>query len=147
MTDWMFFSLIAVVLWGIVGLLQKLGTNRISADSLLVWLMVGYLLLLPWLISRADFSNLAAIEIWVGILAGITNGLGAWFLFAALEKGAKASIAVPLTALNPIVTIFLALAFLAEKLTTLQSVGVLLAIAAGVLISYETGAGRSKIED
>ena len=109
--------------------------------------MVGYVLLLPWLSSDADFSDLKRIEIAVGILAGITNGLGAWFLFTALEKGAKASIAVPLTALNPIVTILLALAFLAEKLTTVQSVGVLMAIAAGVLISYETEGGGSKIEE
>ena len=45
----MIFSCIAIVLWGLVGLLQKLGTNRISASSLLVWLMVGFLVLLPWL--------------------------------------------------------------------------------------------------
>jgi transporter family protein len=138
MDDWLFYSLIAVGLWGIVGLLQKLGTNRISADSLLVWLMVGYLILLPWLISNADFTALSTVEVAVGILAGITNGLGAWFLFTALEKGAKASIAVPLTALNPLVTILLALVFLSERLTIVQSVGVILAIVAGVLISYET---------
>ena len=58
MSDWMYFSLIAVLLWGVVGLLQKLGTNRISADSLLIWLMVGYLLLLPWLVWNVDFSEL-----------------------------------------------------------------------------------------
>ena len=137
MADWMFFSLIAVFFWGTVGLLQKLGTNRISADSLLVWLMVGYLLLLPWLTSNTDFSHLATLEIAVGILAGITNGLGAWFLFAALERGAKASIAVPLTALNPLVTIILALLFLAERLTLVQIFGVILAVAAGALISSE----------
>ncbi len=137
MTDWMYFSLIAVALWGVVGLLQKLGTNRISADSLLVWLMVGYLLLLPWLIQAVDFKELTQKDIVVGILAGLTNGLGAWFLFTALEKGAKASIAVPLGALSPLVTILLAIVFLAEELTFLQSTGVCLAILGGVLISFE----------
>ena len=137
MTDWMYFSLIAVALWGVVGLLQKLGTNRISADSLLVWLMVGYLLLLPWLIQAVDFSELTQKDVVVGILAGLTNGLGAWFLFTALEKGAKASIAIPLGALSPLVTILLAIVFLAEELTFVQSTGVCLAILGGVLISYE----------
>ena len=47
MTEWMHFSLLAIVLWGTVGLLQKLGTNRISAPSLLVWVTVGYVVLLP----------------------------------------------------------------------------------------------------
>ena len=144
MSDWMYFSLITVALWGVVGLLQKLGTNRVSADALLVWLMVGYLLLLPLLISDADFTQLTTRDIWVGILAGVTNGLGAWFLFAALEKGAKASVAVPLTALNPLVTILLALALLSERLTTIQSLGVILAIAAGVLVSYEKNTSSSK---
>jgi len=137
MSDWMYFSLITVALWGVVGLLQKLGTNRVSADALLVWLMVGYLLLMPWMILDIDFSELETRDIWVGILAGVTNGLGAWFLFAALEKGAKASIAVPLTALNPLVTILLALLLLTERLTVVQSIGVILAILAGVLISCE----------
>lgn len=143
MTDWMYFSLIAVALFGVVGLLQKLGTNRVSADSLLVWLMVGYLLLVPLLILKADFSGLTRLDILVGILAGLTNGLGAWFLFTALEKGANASIAVPLTALNPLVTILLALTFLAEDLTFTQSIGVCFAILGGVLISFE---GRSESE-
>jgi len=142
MSEWMYFSLLAVGLWGVVGLLQKLGTNRISADSLLVWLMGGYLLLFPWLIANWDLTHLAPAEIFIGTLAGMTNGLGAWFLFAALEKGAKASIAVPLTALNPLVTILLALVFLTERLTFLQCVGVLLAIAAGALISYEKTDGQ-----
>ncbi len=145
MTDWMYFSLIAVALWGVVGLLQKLGTNRISADSLLVWLMVGYLLLLPWLIPKVDFSGLTQKDIVVGILAGLTNGLGAWFLFTALEKGAKASIAVPLGALNPLVTILLALAFLAENLNWTQSIGVGCAILGGVLISFERGGSVSEL--
>jgi len=139
MSDWMYFSLITVALWGIVGLLQKLGTNRISADSLLVWLMGGYLLLVPWLIVHTDLVSLTVEDVLVGTLAGVTNGLGAWFLFAALERGAKASIAVPLTALNPLVTILLALIFLSERLSAVQTVGVSLAIVGGLSISFEKG--------
>jgi len=74
----------------------------------------------------------------IGTLAGITNGLGAWFLFASLENGAKASVAIPLTALNPLLTILLAMIFLSERLTALQWVGIIIAIIAGAMISYET---------
>jgi EamA domain-containing membrane protein RarD len=42
--------------------------------------------------------------------------------------------------LYPLLTILLAVMFLAEKLTRLQWVGIGLAIIAGVLISYETPA-------
>jgi transporter family protein len=134
----MFYSLLVIVLWGIVGLFQKLGTNRVSADSLLIWLMAGYVLLLPWLLATTSLSTLRGRDILIGTLAGITNGLGAWVLFASLESGAKASVAVPLTALNPLLTILLAMVFLAERLTPLQWVGIALAIIAGAMISYES---------
>jgi bacterial/archaeal transporter family protein len=80
----------------------------------------------------------------IGTLAGITNGLGAWCLFASLESGAKASVAIPLTALNPLLTILLAMIFLSERLTTLQWVGITIAIIAGAMISYETGEADNK---
>jgi len=144
MPAWLVYSLLVIVLWGIVGLLQKLGTNRISANSLLIWLMGGYVLLLPWLLSTTRLSDLAMRDAIIGTLAGITNGLGAWYLFASLESGAKASVAIPLTALNPLLTILLAMIFLSERLTALQWVGIMIAIVAGVMISYETGeAGNS----
>jgi transporter family protein len=76
----------------------------------------------------------------IGVLGGFTNGLGAWYLFASLEAGAKASIAIPLTALNPLLTIILAFSFLGERLTPVQWVGIAAALIAGVMISYETEA-------
>jgi transporter family protein len=134
---WIFYSVIVILLWGVVGLFQKLGTNRISARSLLVWLTVGYFVLVPMLLRGADLRALKWQTIFVGVLGGFTNGLGAWYLLASLESGANASIAVPLTALNPLVTILLALCFLHERLTPLQWFGVAAALAAGVMISYE----------
>jgi transporter family protein len=134
---WLYYSLLVIALWGIVGLLQKLGTNRVSANSLLIWLMVGYVLLIPWLLSSTRLSDLTPRDTVIGTLAGITNGLGAWYLFASLESGAKASVAIPLTALNPLLTILLAMIFLSERLTALQWVGILMAIVAGVMISHE----------
>ena len=42
---WFWFAAITLIAWGIVGLLQKLSTNYISAESSLIWLVVGFLLL------------------------------------------------------------------------------------------------------
>ena len=112
MAEWVTFSLAAVVFWGIMGLLQKLTTNYISADSVLIWDRVGYLVLLPWLLGTTHLNNMGAGDILIGTLDGIANGLGAWFLYASLENGAKASVAVPLTALYPLLTVLLAVLFL-----------------------------------
>jgi len=106
----------------------------------MVWLTVGYILLIPILLARTGVKGLSGLTILIGVLGGFTNGLGAWYLFASLEAGAKASIAVPLTALNPLLTIILALAFLGERLTPVQWGGIAAALIAGAMISYETEA-------
>jgi len=138
MNSWILYASIALVCWGVVGLLQKLGTNRISSRSLLIWLIVGFVALLPLFWREGDLSGMSWRVIAVGLLGGAANGLGSWALFESLEKGAKASVAVPLTALYPLVTIILARTFLAETLTLRQWVGIALALAGGALLSYET---------
>jgi bacterial/archaeal transporter family protein len=135
--SWISASLIVIVLWGVVGLLQKMGSSESSSDSLLYWTCVGYVLLVPALLMHSHLFELSVRSILLGLAAGLTNGLGAWALYAALEKGAAASVAVPLTALNPLVTLILALFFLGERLTLLQTVGVVAALGAAVMLSYE----------
>jgi bacterial/archaeal transporter family protein len=138
MYTWVFYACVATFCWGVVGLLQKLGTNRISSRSLLVWLVVGFAGMLPLLWRDGAPTGLGWRVLLIGLLGGAANGLGSWALFEALERGAKASVAVPLTALYPLVTIVLARIFLAETLTFRQWVGIALAVAGGVMLSYET---------
>lgn len=137
MPAWFLYALIAVVLYGIVGLFQKMATNRISASASVVCCCVGYLLPVPYLLATSGPIATSFLYFTVGVLVGVTSQLGSWFIFASLESGAKASVAVTLTALYPLVTVLLAVTFLAERLTLLQWLGVFLALIAGVLISYE----------
>ena len=44
---WFWFVIVTLLAWGIVGLLQKLSTTHISAESALIWLVVRYVLLEP----------------------------------------------------------------------------------------------------
>lgn len=141
---WLVPALAAAVLWGIVGVLQKLGSSRIGAGSLLIWVTAGYLVSLPLLLWRGGMGNLTGKAALIGVAAGLVNGLGAWLLFAALERGAKASVAIPLTALYPAVTIALAVALLQEKLSGREWLGVALALCGGVLLSYEREAPAEK---
>ena len=36
---WFWFAVVTLLSWGIAGLLQKLSTNYISAESSLIWLV------------------------------------------------------------------------------------------------------------
>ncbi len=140
---WLIPALIAAFLWGVVGILQKLGSNRVNASSLLVWVMAGYVVALPLFWRGSGLGSLSPKELTWGILAGSANGLGAWFLFAALEKGAKASVAIPLTSLYPMLTVAFAYFILRERLALLDWVGVALAVCAGAMLSYESEADSS----
>ncbi len=143
---WMVYAGFAIVLWGINGLFMKLGTNRVSAQSMVIWVTVGFVVLLPFLWSVTTLAGLNTGVILVGLIAGTVNGLGNWAVFACLEKGAKASVAIPLTALYPLCTIVLATTFLRERPTSLQWIGIALAVAGGAMLSYEPAAVASPEE-
>ncbi len=137
MIHWMAYAAVAIVLWGVNGLFMKLGTNRVSARSMVIWVTVGFLVLLPLLWKESTLAGLSTSVISVGLIAGMVNGLGNWAVFACLEKGAKASVAIPLTALYPLCTVILATIFLKERPSALQWLGIALAVAAGAMLSYE----------
>ena len=137
MESWIVPAVAALVLWGIVGILQKLGSNRVGADSLLIWVTAGYVLVLPLVLWKSGDWTLSPTGLLLGVIAGCVNGLGTWLLFRSLEHGAKASVAVPLTALYPVVTVVLAFIFLSERLSLRELLGVFLAICGGTMLSYE----------
>ncbi len=137
MNHWLVYVSIAIVLWGVCGLFMKLGTNRISAPSMVIWVAVGFLVMVPFLWTRNSIFGLDAKTIAIGLMGGVANGLGNWEIFASLEKGAKASVAIPLTALYPLFTIILATGLLHERPTPLQWVGIALALVGGAMLSYE----------
>jgi bacterial/archaeal transporter family protein len=135
---WLWFALIVLLSWGIVGLLQKLSTNYLSAEWALVWLAVGFFVLEPWLYpGHVLFTYPLRSSGWA-LLGGVLNALGAWALLAALKSGGKASIVAPFTALYPVVVVFLAPIVLHESITLRQAVGVVFALIAVVLLSTES---------
>lgn len=135
---WIIYAGVAILLWGINGLFMKLGTNRISARSMVIWVTAGFVVLLPWMWKMTSLAGLSTKVLFVGLIAGAVNGLGNWAVFACLEKGAKASVAIPLTALYPLCTVALAMVFLRERPTSIQWIGIALAVAGGAMLSYES---------
>jgi transporter family protein len=132
---WFWHCLIVLVAWGIVGLLQKLSTHHLSAESALVWLVVGFFLIDPLLYPRESiFAYSPRALIWA-FLSAFLNALGAWALLAAMKHGGKASIVVPLTALYPLMMVFLAPLVLHESVTRPQGLGVACALVAVALLS------------
>jgi transporter family protein len=137
---WFWFALVTLLAWGVVGLLQKLSTNYLSAEWALVWLAVGFFILEPWLYPGRTLFTYSGRSLAWALLSGIFNALGAWALLAALKSGGKASVVAPFTALYPIVVVFVAPLILHESITALQGVGIVCASIAVVLLSTESSA-------
>ena len=136
MQIWLGFAILALVLWGATGVTQKLSTNRISSERSFLWFCWAMVALsaIVLLLARPHWG-VGRIVVISSIAGGLLNGLGAWTSFRALESGGKASIVISLISLYPLLTVLLAVVLLGERLTWMQSVGAVTAIAAAILLS------------
>jgi len=135
MALWLIFAASCVSFWGVWGFVAKLTTTRgvhplaLSAISsvtgaIITWIAV--LLVQPsW--ERAS-HNIPFV-----LLTGICGSLGGVAFFFALGHG-RASIVVPLSSLYPAITILLSLLFLGEHPSLTQTLGIILALVASLLL-------------
>jgi len=138
---WLAFSILALVLWGITGVTQKLATNRITSERSFLWFCWAMVALSAVVLLVVHLHwQLGMVIVICSIAGGALNGLGAWTSFRALESGGKESIVISLVSLYPLLTVVLAVLILGERLTVLQTGGALTAIAAAILLSIETPA-------
>jgi transporter family protein len=139
---WYLPSAAVLLAWGVVGIFQKLATNHISAESTMIWQTLGFCLFLPFFVPAESLTSYATAGLIYGLLGGALTNLGSWFLFAAFKNDGKASVVTPFTALYPLVVVFFAPFVLRESVTLLQGMGVVLALAAIVMLSIEQKKGE-----
>lgn len=132
---WLLASLAVMGLWGAVGVTQKLATNYISAESTTVLLTVGYIFILPFLVSSFHFMGFPRRAILIALGAGVANLLGCLTLFAAMRNGGKASIVMPLTALYPLIVVILSPHLFGDHISGRQVLGIACGLLAVALLS------------
>src|SRR5450432_212704 len=135
---WFWMSTVALILFGITGVTQKLSTNRISFELSFLWFSAAFLLLALIIGITVSLDwRLTPGLVGLAALGGLLNGLGGLTSFAALEKGGKASVVIPIVNLYPLVTIAGAWIVLGERLTLTQGAGIVFALVAVILLSQE----------
>ena len=145
--SWMFYAAVAMLFWGLTGVTQKLATNRISSELSFLWFAYAMLAIsLVLALSVTLQWRLNPWTVFLAVLGGALNGLGALTSFKALESGGKASIVISLISLYPLLTIAFAVAVLHEKLTLGQAIGVVIAIIAAIFLSIEPAATAPPLE-
>jgi bacterial/archaeal transporter family protein len=133
----LFYSLLTIVAWGAWGVVSKVASASVDADTNQIFFTIGLvpLILLVLKSPRLATGTQRTLGITWAFITGILGGTGNIAFFHALVIGGKVSIVVPATALFPLVTVILAVTFLHERLGKLQILGLVLALAAIYLLS------------
>lgn len=140
LNSWLLYSLVALVFWGVFSAAQKETTNFISAEwSYVSFIVSSVVIALVFVASGLAELAMSTNTLALGSLAGLLNGLGVLASFAAYSAEGKASKVTTIAgALQPVFTIVLAIIFLSESLSFVESLGILLAIVGALTLSYET---------
>jgi uncharacterized membrane protein len=137
---WLIYTLVAIVLWGVWGIVSKFADKELQPASTQVISTIGVVatsllfLLSPRVKQGTNFAagSLAALGV------GLTASVGNLALLLSLRNGGDVSIVLPLTGLFPLVTIFLAMLVLRERMNWIQGVGVVIALVAIYLFNAPT---------
>jgi transporter family protein len=139
--NWLFMALVAVVLWGITGLLQKMSTNHISARLSAIWFFAVFFPVAGVILLYEPLPGGLTLSIWaVAAAIGFTLALGNLTILLAFSSGGEASIITPLAGLYPIVSLPIAILWLHEKVGSREQFAIALALLAVVMLSYQSPA-------
>ena len=135
---WLLFALVTTLFWGLWGAFMEIPIKEGFPATLgyIVWsitmipcALVG-LYLINW---KLEYDWKSVIQ---GSLIGFLGAGGQLMLFHALLEG-PAYLVFPIISLSPSVTILLSLIFLKEKASVMNWIGIGLALAAILFLSYQ----------
>ena len=137
---WLLFILITVVTWGIWGAFSGYQIQHGIPDTVvyIAWAISMLPCAIVALIINKGKLNLSWRAIGMGAIVGLLGAGGQLVLFKALTLG-PSYIIYPFISMSPVVVITLASIFLKEKATKWQIAGIVVALAAILLLSLETG--------
>ena len=133
--SWIHYSLLCIFWWGLWSFLAKVGSASATPLQLQVLFTFGmvpvaFLILLRMKLKLdTDVAGAAC-----GVLSGVLTGLGILGYYAAM-RGQNVSLVAPVAGLFPLLTVILSFAILRERLNRVQLGGMVLALAALVILS------------
>ena len=137
---WLIFILITVVTWGIWGAFSGYQISHGIPDTVvyIAWALSMLPCALVALIINKGKLTFSWRGIGLGAIVGLLGAGGQLVLFKALTLG-PSYIIYPFISMSPVVVITLASIFLKERANKWQMAGIVVALAAILLLSLETG--------
>ncbi len=136
---WLIYALVAATCWGVWGVLSK-GPSR-ELSGWMTQILFTFALIPSAIVAACSKQVRVGTDKPRGLFWGFVSGLlaaaGNISFYLALEKGADTAVAIPLTNIYPLVTLVIAWFWFKERLNGVQAIGILIAVAAIVLLSGE----------
>src|ERR1700730_2359392 len=136
--SWLAYALITTVFWGVCGALIEI-PEKAGFPATLGYIVWALTMIIPAMVAlkiiswKLDTNKKSVIS---GLIIGISGAAGQLLLFHALRSG-PAYLVFPLVSLSPLVTILLSLWLLKEKASVRSWVGIIIALVAIPLLSYQ----------
>jgi transporter family protein len=132
---WLLYALLCIFWWGLWGFLSKIGSVTASPTQMQILFTLGMLPVAVGMLVQMRWKlDVNRGGVTYGLLSGVATGLGTLGYYAALREQ-NASVVTPLTGVFPVLTVVLAFLVLRERLNKVQMGGMLLALAAIVILS------------
>ena len=130
------FSLTATVLWGFWAILVKISSTRIGHwPSIMVYTVFSLVTVLVLFIGLGQsLRNIDTPGMLIAGAAGILGGLALVFFQKAVSSG-PVSTSTAISALYPTIAVVFGIFILKEQPSAINLIGILLALAGGILIS------------
>jgi drug/metabolite transporter (DMT)-like permease len=144
MPRWLQWTVLALLSWGVWAITYKLIGDALTGAHSQALSTIG---ILPIMLAigvankRPTAGTNRSRGILFALAAGAISCLGNVVYYDALNRGGKAAMLVPLTALYPLTTILLALLLLKERVNWIQLGGVFVSLAAIYLFSGQREEG------
>jgi bacterial/archaeal transporter family protein len=133
--SWFIPAVMALLLWGVWGILQKLATNHMPPRNVYLVSALGAIAVVLVIVATSRFPlSLSTEGTLFAVIAGICSALGGLLFLHAVSKG-EASVVITFTALYPVVSIILSFVLFREAVTLKQGIGIVLALFSMVLLA------------
>ncbi len=135
---WLIYALVTTFFWGVWGSLIEI-PEKAGFPATLGYIVWSLTMIIPAVVAlkiinwRLDHNKKSILS---GLLIGILGAAGQLILFQALKTG-PAYLVFPFVSLSPVVTILLSLWLIRERASRKSWVGIILALIAIPLLSYQ----------
>jgi drug/metabolite transporter (DMT)-like permease len=139
-----FLALLSALLYGAADFTGGLATRRTATIPVVVISQFSGMLLLALLLPMLPGSSPSRADLWWGVAAGLTGGIGVALLYRALAIGRMAVVA-PTTAVCAVAIPVVIAMLLGERVGPIGVAGILLGIVSIVLVSQQTDAAAAPV--